>query len=252
MGMSFLIVIPREQYSSESSSSPGISFWLVPTTYETDTLRKILALRPVPVKSASSFPTFHPHVTLASIPDPNEPDGDMLALRLRESIPVGNPALPLTFQSVEAGDTYTRSVYANITPTSELMHLHAHIHTALGHSANTPKFPHMSLFYIADEDADARVKTLQELGRKGVVIQGAEHATLDARVLDEVDDNAIAHLNGFTASEIWIVRIEGPVEEWKVLDKIVLSTGEKSHHYGFAHFKDAYHEMKDAMHARAE
>ncbi|VDC01403.1 unnamed protein product [Peniophora sp. CBMAI 1063] len=230
----------------------GISFWLVPTVYETDTLRKITSLRPVPAKSASSFPKFHPHVTLASIPLPNEPDRDLLALRLRESIPVGTPALPLTFQSVEAGDTFTRSVYVNIKPTSELMHLHAEIHTTLGHSPNTPKFPHMSLFYIGDEDADARVQTLEELERMGVVVQGEDHATLDARVLDGVDKDAIAHLDGFTASEIWIVRIEGAVEDWAVLDKIVLSTGEKSHHYGFAHFREAYHEMKDAMHARGE
>lgn len=119
--------------------------------YETDTLRKILSLRPTPVKSASSYPGFHPHITLASVPGPNEDDDDLLALRLRESIPVGNPALPLTFASVEAGNDYTHSVYVNIKPSSELMHLHASVHAALEHSANTPKFPHMSLYYIGED-----------------------------------------------------------------------------------------------------
>ena len=126
----------------------GISFWLVPTIDEADILKKILALRPVPVRSATSYPAFEPHITLASIPPPEEDDEDLLTLKLRESIPVGNPAMPLTFQSVEAGDTFTRSVYATIKPTSELMHLHASIHTALGQSPRTPKFPHMSLYYI--------------------------------------------------------------------------------------------------------
>ena len=102
----------------------------------------------------------------------------------------------------------------------------------------------------ADEDADARVKILEELERSGAVVQGKGHATLDARVLEGVDEDAIAHLDGFTASELWIVRIEGAVEDWQVLDKIVLSTGEKTHHHGFSHLREALHEMKDAMHAR--
>ena len=135
---------------TEDSLSPGLSFWLVPTAEEADILKQILSLRPVSAKSATSYPAFHPHITLASIPPPDEADQDVLTLTLRESIPVGTAALPLTFQSVEAGDTFTRSVYGNIKPTSELMHLHASIHSTLGHSPRTPKFPHMSLFYIGE------------------------------------------------------------------------------------------------------
>ena len=72
----------------------------------------------------------------------------MLILRLRESIPIGTAALPVEFASVEAGDHYFRSVYATIKPTAELMHLHAAVHTALEQAPNTPKFPHMSIYYI--------------------------------------------------------------------------------------------------------
>lgn len=90
----------------------------------------------------------------------------------------------------------------------------------------SPAFPHLSLFYIADEEAHTRVRFLQEMEREGVVRHSADGLSVALRCaqVGEGDDGV---LEGFTATQIWIVDCEGPVEEWKVLDKILLAPSDR-------------------------
>ena len=85
------------------------------------------------------------------------------------------------------------------------------------------------MFYIADEEAHTRVRLLQEMEREGVVKHSADGLSVALRCTDQAGDGGGGDgvLEGFTATQIWIVDCEGPVEEWKVLDKILLATSDR-------------------------
>lgn len=214
-----------------------------------------------------SFPHFHPHVTLATIRPPppttgNRPESEsrqdghssssigtgidtdtdpttLLALALRESIPLGQRTLPIRFARVLTGDTYFLSIYIALAPSIELAHLRSSaLKVKVGHNPDpnpnpekaSPAFPHLSLFYIADEEAHTRVRFLQEMEREGVVRHSADGLSValqcaQAGAGEDGDDDGV--LEGFTATQIWIVDCEGPVEEWKILDKILLATSDR-------------------------
>ncbi|KAI0053872.1 hypothetical protein FA95DRAFT_1591718 [Auriscalpium vulgare] len=204
----------------------GIAIWLVPSPDESNQLKSLMSRHPKP-KHPSSYLQFHPHITLASVPSETTS-----VPTLRASIPDQEPVLPVQFAAVIAGNHYYRSIYAAIFPTTELTALHTHIHAALGdvNSPNTPAFPHLSLYYIADEDAREREEYLQEMVRSGVVVSGAggQGVELDCGVARaDTDLNAITRLSGFSGSEIWIVDCDGPVEGWTPLEKIKLETPRK-------------------------
>ncbi|KAF8503390.1 2',3'-cyclic-nucleotide 3'-phosphodiesterase [Russula emetica] len=221
-----------------------------------------------------SFPYFHPHVTLSTIrppppttttgsrPDEREEgegtydhdhnnnillDSDsttLLALALRESIPIGQRAIRIRFARVLTGDKYFLSIYIALAPSNELAQLRS---SALavgvgGASGNnrpdpekaSPAFPHLSLFYIADEEAHSRVRLMQEMEREGVIRHSADGLSVALRCAqiagdseDGDGDGGNGVLEGFTATQVWIVDCEGPVEEWKVLDKILLATSDR-------------------------
>lgn len=215
----------------------------------------------------NSFPHFHPHVTLAtirpsspppppttsSIPESGSRQDDhnnnnnvdvldvdpttLLALALRESIPLGQRSLHIRFARVLTGDKYFLSIFIALAPSIELAQLRSSalkVGAGAGAGANStgnrdlnpekasPAFPHLSLFYIADEEAHTRVRFLQEMEREGVVRHSTDGLSVALRCaqVGEGDDGV---LEGFTATQIWIVDCEGPVEEWKVLDKILLA-----------------------------
>jgi 2',3'-cyclic-nucleotide 3'-phosphodiesterase len=219
-----------------------------------------------------SFPHFHPHVTLATVrppppttgsrPDERQDDNNdnidadtdpttLLALALRESIPLGQRALPIRFARVLTGDKYFLSIYiALVSPSIELAHLRSSALKAkakVGHNNRdtnpnperaSPAFPHLSLFYVADEEAHTRVRFLQEMEREGVVRHSADGLSVALRCAqagagagagagEDGDGDGDGVLEGFTATQIWIVDCEGPVEEWKVLDKILLATSDR-------------------------
>lgn len=103
----------------------------------------------------------------------------------------------------------------------------------------SPAFPHLSLYYIDEKDAEKgeRERMFGEMVRSGVVQnlsaeegqgQGkeGEGVVLDCGVgtVPEPDQNAMMRLDGIAGSEIWIVKCEGPVEGWEVMDKILLAT----------------------------
>ncbi len=204
-----------------------------------------------------SFPHFHPHVTLATIPAPSHaaptrPSSDPPAesrdvhdreseseseeidpttlLALRESIPLGQRALPIRFARVLTGDQYFLSIYIALAPSTELAQLRTALLVGNPERKASQAFPHLSLFYVADEEAHARVRLLQEMEREGVVRHSADGLTVALRCGtgggEDGRDGGVV-LEGFTGTQIWIVDCEGPVEEWKVLDKILLATSDR-------------------------
>ncbi|KAI0273418.1 hypothetical protein BC834DRAFT_853717 [Gloeopeniophorella convolvens] len=199
----------------------GISVWLVPSDDHAALLAQLMARHPPPAPDAPhSFPHFHPHVTLATLPGPAAPDA---LLALREAVPLGQRALRLRFARVLAGTHYFRSVFVSLAPSDALAALRA----AFG-APVPPAFPHLSLYYIADEEAHARARLLQELEREGAVRPTPDGlgVVLDCGVGAGADPDAITALEGCTATQLWIVDCNGPVEGWTVLDRIMLATSE--------------------------
>jgi 2',3'-cyclic-nucleotide 3'-phosphodiesterase len=214
-----------------------------------------------------SFPHFYPHITLAAIdvappqPPPSvavvaaastqdtdsgpyltpntAPDLDpTVLLSLREAIPLGQRAVRVRFARVLAGDHYFRSIYIAIAPSPEL----AQLRTALALAQNQgrherkgpapdspPAFPHLSLYYVADEEAHTRERFLQELEREEVVRHSADGLSVALRCAGGggsgggVEAGVDGRLEGCICTQIWIVDCRGPVEGWKVLDKILLA-----------------------------
>jgi len=180
--------------------------------------------------------------------DRNMIDSDIdptILLAIREAIPLGQRALSqIRFGRVLTGDKYFLSIYiALVAPSTELAQLRATLTQALTNAVGgggptnpesaqrqLPAFPHLSLFYIADEEAHTRVRLLQEMEREGVVRHSADGLTVALRCGTEAQaqagDEDAGVLEGFTGAQIWIVDCEGPVEEWKVLDKILLTTSD--------------------------
>jgi len=123
------------------------------------------------------------------------------------------------FESIEVGDHYFRSVYIAIQPADVLKDLHRIVHEKLGVAPRTPKYPHMSLVYISDEDAakGERERYYEELKKRNLITTTTQDG-------DELGSKKDAEtIAGFSAPEIWVVKCVGPVESWEVLDKIVLA-----------------------------
>ncbi|THU80124.1 LigT-like protein [Dendrothele bispora CBS 962.96] len=197
----------------------GVTFWIVPSEQDRHKLRRIMDLRPSDSQKQSdnSYPRFNPHITLASLPS----SSDISLEKLRNAVPQSQPALNITFQSVDVGEHFFRSVYIAILPSPELAALHKKVHEALDIEPRTPSFPHISLCYISDEDAanGERLRYKQML-----IDSGRLRANPDGTVsLNCGNDEREDWLSGFVAPEIWITTCDGPVEGWTVDDIIVLS-----------------------------
>ncbi len=197
-----------------------------------------------------------PHGTSASThrddsgPDP-DPDPVVL-LTLREAAPLGQRAVRVRFARVLAGDHYFRSIYVAIAPSPELAQLRASFALAKAQVQaqaqgggggggqkrapgigpdDPPAFPHLSMYYVADEEAHARARVLQELEREDVVRHSADGLSVALRCAGEGGGGGGGGgggegdgvLEGLTCTQIWIVDCGGPVEGWKVLDKILLA-----------------------------
>lgn len=161
-------------------------------------------------RSPASYPRFEPHITLASgLPASLSPAAILAAVPPR---PRG-AALPVRFESLEAGDTYFRSVFLAVHPAPALLALRDHIHGALrarpGVHPASPRFPHMSLCYIDDAEAGERRAAVDALVGSGrAVVRAGEGVAVDG-------------LSGYDGAEIWVVRCEGPVEQWATLGKMM-------------------------------
>ncbi|KAF8913548.1 2',3'-cyclic-nucleotide 3'-phosphodiesterase [Mucidula mucida] len=191
-----------EQYLRESSTVLlGVTLWIVPSRKDAEKLKHIMDIRPASSArtSEASYPSFEPHITLLSLPA----DSSISLQELRASIPKSTP-LKISFNSVNIGDHFFRSVYIAVKPTPELWSLHAHTHKALNQEPRTPLFPHISLSL---NDA-GRIKSIED--GDGVALNCSQGAGED-------------WMSTFETSEIWIAECNGPVESWKILDKVSLS-----------------------------
>ena len=190
-----------------------------------------------------SFPRFHPHVTLATLKpasttitattssestsvatsDASNRERAATLLALREALPLGQPAVKVRFERLIAGDHYFRSIYIALQRSRELVELREALGTTRG--PEPPAFPHLSLYYIADEDAQERARVLQELERENVLGRSADGR--GGVVLKCVSGEGPGILEGFLGTQIWIVDCEGPIEGWKVVDKILLAKSDR-------------------------
>jgi 2',3'-cyclic-nucleotide 3'-phosphodiesterase len=223
----------------------AIALWLVPSEPEAALLQQLMDRRPEQ-SAHHSFPRFHPHVTLATLKptstttssestsattsetnDASNRERAATLLSLREALPLGQPAVNVRFERVIAGDHYFRSVYIALQRSRELVELREALETIRG--PEPPAFPHLSLYYIADEDAHERARVLQELERENVVVgpsadgRGRGGMVLKCSASGEGD----VALEGFLGTQIWIMDCEGPVEGWKVIDKILLAKSDR-------------------------
>jgi len=198
----------------------GIALWLAPSTDEdVENINSAMqARRQVQGSeiqcSPSSYPRFHPHITLASIPSSL---ASSLLADIRSSIPKFVRAIRVEFESIEVGTHFFRSVYIAVKPTPPLLALHAEIHKKLKIEENTPAFPHISLCYIDDQDAlQGERNNFFEAVLSRVRQNGADKGGgISLKRKDNED-----WLSGFLATELWIANCDGPVSGWTVLDKI--------------------------------
>ena len=185
-----------------------------------DTIKSFLPRRPSighPL-SPSSYPVILPHITLATVPysDPG------ISEVLLQAVPEKQKQIRANFQSLVAGDHYFRSVFIDIQPTQELVGIQDQILTNLrrrGHEPSAPRFPHMSLCYIADEDKGERDRIARVLRDTGVISQTADPQSISMQCSD-------VGLTGFNGAEIWLVKCEGRVESWEVDDRKIKLTPE--------------------------
>jgi 2',3'-cyclic-nucleotide 3'-phosphodiesterase len=195
----------------------------VPSEPESALLQQFMNRHPKP-GAEHSFPHFHPHVTLATLQHSSSAERDSIVLTLREAVPLGQRTVPVRFSRVVAGDHYYRSIFVALAPSPDLVSLRAAL--AAADTPHPPAFPHLSLYYIADEEAHTRERLLQELERENLVRQAADghEVVLECGAGSGTADGALA---GFTGTQIWIVDCEGPVEGWKALDKILLAKSDR-------------------------
>ncbi|KAG8217616.1 hypothetical protein J3R82DRAFT_5768 [Butyriboletus roseoflavus] len=167
-------------------------------------------------RSPSSYPAILPHITLATVPLSDAGISNMLL----DAVPEIQVPLRIYFQSLSVGDHYFRSVFIDILRTQELVGFQNQILTNLhrcGLEPSAPRFPHMSLCYIADEDKSDRDMTAQALRDTGAIRPTADMQYIALQCGD-------VGLIGFDGVEVWLVHCEGPVETWEVDERKVKLT----------------------------
>jgi len=197
----------------------GYSLWLLPAEPQRSALAWVMAYRPTSYRenrqsySSKSFPHFEPHLTLANFSLPSPPSLDVL-------LPPKLDRVVARFKSLHVGNSYLGSLSVTVEKTSDLMTLHDAIdaHLKLNNIENRGgRFPHMSLFYLDEAILGDRQRLPERLQRRGLVTSKREgvllHSFLDG-------DHAVpVSLSGFDGEEIWLMDCNGPVAEWKMLDK---------------------------------
>ena len=110
-------------------------------------------------------------------------------------------------------------------PESPLHHLREHLRAALGDRA-IPPLPHLSLYYIDEEDKGERDATKRKLLSELRILESGsgEHSEVKlACFFDDIEGEQDPELiGGFDGEEIWLVRCEGHVTGWEVMEKIPL------------------------------
>ncbi|KAF9566361.1 LigT-like protein [Agrocybe pediades] len=197
----------------------GLSLWIVPNENDAQKIESIMTIRQrEPGLAEGTYPKFYPHITLASLPLSMENENNLD--KIDASIRNFEQPVQCSFASVDIGSHYFRSVYVSIKLDQGIKDLHRHVHESLGVEPRTPSFPHMSLCYIADEDAGKGEKErfYEELKSSGRLVDGESgSAGLNYGV-----GGKNGWVDSFRGHEVWTVRCEGPVEGWVVLKKTPL------------------------------
>lgn len=209
-------------------ASVGLSLWLVPSAAQSAKLSWIMHVRPPTAKMPNSYPRFHPHITLATVPS-TTPVEELVA-----AIPSRQSRVTVDFADVVVSDAYFRSVLAVIKSSPDISSLYTKINENLKmHNPQSPMFPHMSIYYIDDAEAEERTRVLRELEDNGTVVGTQDgvriHTSRGAMGIPTGSETRpLPHsdlLQGFDGVEIWVALCNGPVETWTVLEKVELVWG---------------------------
>lgn len=199
----------------------------MPNAVDAKKIRSIMSIKAIDsTLSDASYPEFYPHITLlSSLPTTLENDLESI----QSSIPQRDTPLKCTFASLDTGTAYFRSVYVAIMPTVDLLDLHKQIHEKLKVEYKTPAYPHLSLVYITDEDAEKGerkiYRDLLEKAGKVRIGEGEKGVGLNCGT-----DAEVSWMDSFEASEIWATKCEGRVQDWRVLRKFSLLSGQVGSH----------------------
>ena len=174
------------------------------------------------LSSKKSSPLFQPHITLLSLA-PSHLDN------YRTALPPQLPsAIPVQYEAVQAGSTYFQSILIKINYSSSDSNVLRKVYedtlkwtaeTGIGRDTSFIKGgadgsvmleynPHLSLFY-GDLGTSEKQELIADMQKQGHVVPE------DGKV-------TVAGKNGFDVKEVWIVRTEGPIDDWKILEKITL------------------------------
>ncbi|KAI0807955.1 hypothetical protein C8Q74DRAFT_1343620 [Fomes fomentarius] len=202
------------------NTDEGISLWLVPNPSTTKLIETTMRIKPQKTNPPSSFPSFQPHITLATSPS---------ASALRAALPRDQRAIPVRFHSLAVGEKYFTSVFVVVhSPLgSALETLRAHLRASLGRGSpgsTVPPLAHMSLYYIDEDDRDEREVIARRLRSEGRVLEGGgagEERFAKLACFDEEGQDPEV-IDGFEGEEIWLVNCDGPVPGWEVLDRFPL------------------------------
>ncbi|KAG8835366.1 hypothetical protein FRC17_003849 [Serendipita sp. 399] len=183
----------------------GLSLWLIPSQPLKSQIQTIIN----EVADAEKAPKFEPHMTVVTIPCPSAipplQSSLMPVLTRFEN-------LRLTFKSLFVGTSYFVSVALLLQPTAALVEFQKDIVNALSQelgidSPDRPFLPHISLYYgdISPEDRERIASAIRARG-----------------VLDNETDAglSIGGVNSNLPDELWVVKTEGPVESWEVIEMI--------------------------------
>ncbi|EJD55055.1 hypothetical protein AURDEDRAFT_132289 [Auricularia subglabra TFB-10046 SS5] len=176
-----------------------------------------MQLRPAPTSNATnsrSYPTFHPHVTLAAFDA--EPAGLQPALET-----LAGEAEPVVsyFSKLVAGDSYLGAMKVQLEKTPGLVQLHARVTDILRArdiAWRSRGFPHLSLFYV--DGAEERQRLAAHIGGADVVLRKRESSRIMLRAGPR--GRPLRRLIG---AGIWLVDCRGAVEKWQVLAKLQLA-----------------------------
>ena len=176
-----------------------------------------------PPRNSRSFPRFAPHITLATFTTPSSttPPLETLLPSSSDLRPV-----PVSFESVNAGNTYLGAFSVKIARTHELMTLHDKILNVLAANrieAKSRSFPHMSLFYV--DESEGRQQLNSELLRTGRVATVRKGDTTVVLLQANPQDRESVPFEGFVGSQVWLVDCTSKnVEDWEVKEKLSLRT----------------------------
>ncbi|KAK7444058.1 hypothetical protein VKT23_015455 [Stygiomarasmius scandens] len=192
----------------------GYSLWLVPSEQQRKELESFMKNRSSLYEKkpdSRSYPNFKPHITLVAAPSLPSLDS-ILSPEITKTPVLFKPG------SLRAGGGYLGAITLNISKTPELMQLHNAIVTRLRTvhkiEPNNRGFPHISLFYVQEDDERQRLVKELELSRKVM--------TKDNKLMLTCDPGSVTakQMDGYMGAEIWLVDCTSrEVERWNVKEK---------------------------------